>query len=91
MQVVRGLGLIGKGEDPIEKAITMDDPLAAASFLREQENNRIRQIPFRFLQLEHLFFHCVSRDQPVSEDRTRLSDAVSESSTVYVFQALSGG
>ncbi|HEY2415385.1 MAG TPA: efflux RND transporter permease subunit [Pirellulaceae bacterium] len=44
VQVVRGLGLIGQGEDPMEKAIAMDDPLAAASYLRQRENDRIRQI-----------------------------------------------
>jgi molybdopterin synthase sulfur carrier subunit len=30
-------------------------------------------------------------DGRIIHDRTRLTDAVSESSTVYVFQALSGG
>jgi cobalt-zinc-cadmium resistance protein CzcA len=44
VQVVRGLGLIGQGQDPIEKAMAMDDPLAASAYLREQEAKRIRQI-----------------------------------------------
>lgn len=44
VQVVRGLGLIGGGEDPVVKAMSMGDPLAAASYLREEENNRLREI-----------------------------------------------
>ena len=44
VQVVRGIGLIGGGEDPMEKAMAMDDPLAAASFLREEEAKRLREI-----------------------------------------------
>ena len=44
VQVVRGMGLIGLGEDPMEKAMTMDDPLAAASYLRSEEERRIREI-----------------------------------------------
>ena len=44
VQVVRGMGLIGLGEDPMEKALTMDDPLAAASYLRAEEERRIREI-----------------------------------------------
>jgi cobalt-zinc-cadmium resistance protein CzcA len=44
VQVVRGMGLIGLGEDPMEKALTMDDPLAAASYLRSEEGRRIREI-----------------------------------------------
>jgi cobalt-zinc-cadmium resistance protein CzcA len=44
VQVVRGIGLIGGGEDPMEKAMTMDDPLAAASYLREEEARRLREI-----------------------------------------------
>jgi hypothetical protein len=39
-------------------------------------DDRIRQRPLGFLQLQHLLFHRVSRDQPVGEDRPRLSDAV---------------
>ena len=38
VQVVRGMGLIGLGEDPMEKAMSMDDPLAAASYLRQKKN-----------------------------------------------------
>ena len=33
VQVVRGLGLIGQGIDPMEKAMAMDDAIAAATCL----------------------------------------------------------
>ncbi len=44
VQVVRGLGLIGQGVDPMEKAMTMSDPFTAAKYLREEEARRIREI-----------------------------------------------
>ena len=44
VQVVRGLGLIGGGEDPMEKAAAMDDALAAASYLRATEERYLREI-----------------------------------------------
>lgn len=44
VQVVRGIGLIGGGEDPMEKAMAMDDPLAAATYLREEDGRRLREI-----------------------------------------------
>lgn len=44
VQVVRGMGLIGLGKDPLEQALSMDDPLAAASYLRNEEARRIREI-----------------------------------------------
>lgn len=44
VQVVRGLGLIGQGIDPMEKAMAMDDPVAAATYLRQEEASRVREI-----------------------------------------------
>ena len=44
VQVVRGLGLIGMGLDPMEGAMALSDPVAAATFLRQEENRRIREI-----------------------------------------------
>ena len=44
VQVVRGLGLIGMGLDPMEGAMALSDPVAAAAYLRDQENRRIREI-----------------------------------------------
>lgn len=44
VQVVRGIGLIGGGEDPIVKAMNMPDPASAAAYLRAEERRRVRQI-----------------------------------------------
>ena len=44
VQVVRSLGLIGQGEDPIETAMAMTDPVAARDYLRAEEQRRIREI-----------------------------------------------
>ena len=42
--MVRSLGLIGQGEDPMEKAMALTDPVAARDLLREEERQRIREI-----------------------------------------------
>jgi len=42
--VVRSLGLLGAGQDPIETAVGMKDPLAARDYLRSEETRRIREI-----------------------------------------------
>ncbi len=42
--VVRSLGLIGGGRDPIEKAMGMQDPVAARDYLRAEEQRRVREI-----------------------------------------------
>src|SRR5262245_52328399 len=44
VQVVRGIGLIGGGEDPMVKAMNMPDAPAAAAWLRAEERRRIREI-----------------------------------------------
>src|SRR6185295_14068989 len=44
VQVVRGIGLIGGGEDPIVKAMNMPDATTAAAYLRAEERRRVRQI-----------------------------------------------
>jgi cobalt-zinc-cadmium resistance protein CzcA len=42
--VVRSLGLLGMGQDPIETAMGMKDPVAARDYLRAEEQRRIREI-----------------------------------------------
>jgi heavy metal efflux system protein len=42
--VVRSLGLLGMGQDPIETAMGMKDPLAARDYLRAEEERRLREI-----------------------------------------------
>src|SRR5262245_14957794 len=44
VQVVRGIGLIGGGNDPIVKAMNMADAPTAAAYLRTEERRRVRQI-----------------------------------------------
>jgi cobalt-zinc-cadmium resistance protein CzcA len=44
VQVVRGLGLIGMCRDPMEGALAQPDAESAASYLRQEENRRIREI-----------------------------------------------
>src|SRR5579872_5939998 len=42
--VVRGLGLIGRGRDPMQKILSMDDPFAARDYLRSEEQRRLLEI-----------------------------------------------
>ena len=44
VQAVRGLGLIGQGEDPIEHALGMRDAVAARDYLRDQERRRLVEL-----------------------------------------------
>jgi len=44
VQVVRSLGLIGGGQDPVQEVLGMKDPQAAQNHLREEENRRLREI-----------------------------------------------
>ncbi len=44
VQVVRNLGVIGSGKDPMERAAAMKSPVEAARYLRQEENRRIREI-----------------------------------------------
>ena len=39
VQVVRGLGLIGQGQDPMDKAFALQDPVEARDVLRPRKNN----------------------------------------------------
>src|SRR5207302_8137987 len=41
---VRGLGLFGRGQDPMVQAFMMKDPAEAARFLRHEEARRLREI-----------------------------------------------
>ncbi|HET6882646.1 MAG TPA: efflux RND transporter permease subunit [Pirellulales bacterium] len=42
--VVRGLGLIGRGRDPMQRILTMSDPDDAHDYLRAEEQKRLRQL-----------------------------------------------
>jgi cobalt-zinc-cadmium resistance protein CzcA len=44
VQVVRGIGLIGGGQDPLQQVVGLKDPVEAVAFLRAEENRRIREI-----------------------------------------------
>ena len=44
VQVVRGLGLLGQGRDPMDKAFALQDPVEARDVLRAEEEQRIREI-----------------------------------------------
>ncbi|SIN68564.1 cobalt-zinc-cadmium resistance protein CzcA [Singulisphaera sp. GP187] len=44
VQVVRGLGLIGQGQDPALAALAMTDPLMARDRLRAEERRRILEV-----------------------------------------------
>ncbi|HJT34173.1 MAG TPA: efflux RND transporter permease subunit [Pirellulales bacterium] len=42
--IVRGLGLIGRGRDPMQSILKMNDPVDAHDYLRREEQRRLRQI-----------------------------------------------
>ena len=44
VQVVRSLGLLGGGQDPVEKVLGLKDPNQARSYLRAEEERRVREI-----------------------------------------------
>lgn len=44
VQVVRALGLLGKGQDPMQQAMGMKDPVQARAKLREEEKRRLQEI-----------------------------------------------
>jgi cobalt-zinc-cadmium resistance protein CzcA len=44
VQVVRGLGLLGDGVDPVSKVLTLKDPVAARNILREEETRRLGEL-----------------------------------------------
>ncbi|MEZ6060487.1 MAG: efflux RND transporter permease subunit [Planctomycetaceae bacterium] len=44
VQVIRAIGLIGGGDDPMQRAISETTPQKAAAVLRQEENRRIREI-----------------------------------------------
>jgi len=41
---VRGIGLLGRGQDPMVPALTMNSPYTAARYLRQEEERRLREI-----------------------------------------------
>jgi cobalt-zinc-cadmium resistance protein CzcA len=41
---VRGIGLLGRGQDPLEHVLSMKSPYLAARYLRRQEQERLREI-----------------------------------------------
>jgi cobalt-zinc-cadmium resistance protein CzcA len=44
VKVIRSLGLIGQGEDPVQHVLGVDDPSAAAARLRAEEAKRLGEI-----------------------------------------------
>src|SRR5262249_11323733 len=44
VQVVRGLGLIGGGKGPMQRAMGMTDAPAASAYLRDEEQRRVQEI-----------------------------------------------
>ena len=44
VQVVRGLGMIGDGVDPVTRTLILKDPLAARDILRAEEQRRLHEI-----------------------------------------------
>ncbi len=44
VQVVRGLGLIGDGVDPVSQVITLKDPSEAGQRIRDEESKRLNEI-----------------------------------------------
>jgi cobalt-zinc-cadmium resistance protein CzcA len=44
VQVVRNVGVIGSGKDPMETAVAMKTPEEAAAFLRAEDKRRLREI-----------------------------------------------
>src|SRR5262249_53707723 len=44
VQVMRSLGLLGNGKDPMDQALAMKTPGEAAAFLRDEEGQRIREV-----------------------------------------------
>lgn len=44
VQVVRGIGLIGGGVDPVQRVLGLKDPLQAAAVLRAEEARRVQEI-----------------------------------------------
>ncbi|HRA86817.1 MAG TPA: efflux RND transporter permease subunit [Planctomycetaceae bacterium] len=44
VEVIRAIGLLGGGDDPMEKAFTMSSPAEAAEYLRTEEDRRLREI-----------------------------------------------
>ncbi|MBL9093478.1 MAG: efflux RND transporter permease subunit [Planctomycetaceae bacterium] len=44
VQAVRGLGLIGGGQDPVRNVLTWDDPTKARDYLRKAEQDRLNGI-----------------------------------------------
>ena len=44
VKVVRSLGLIGKGQDPMQQVLGMTEPVEARNYLRAEEKRRLREI-----------------------------------------------
>jgi cobalt-zinc-cadmium resistance protein CzcA len=44
VQVVRGIGLLGGGEDPLQYVLGFDSPIVARDYIRAEEKRRILQI-----------------------------------------------
>lgn len=44
VQVVRGLGLLGGGADPVARVLALDDPVRAKEILHEEEHRRLHEM-----------------------------------------------
>jgi cobalt-zinc-cadmium resistance protein CzcA len=79
---VRGIGLIGFGQDPMQQAVMMQNPRDAATFLRAEEVKRlieIRQIVVAanngvFVRVDQLVESLDGKPQLDGDGRPRISD-----------------
>ncbi|MBM4073704.1 MAG: efflux RND transporter permease subunit [Planctomycetes bacterium] len=61
VQVVRGLAYLGGGQDPLDKVMRLKDPREAASILRAEDAQRVRQI-------RNIVIACIN-NQPICVDQ----------------------
>ena len=86
--VVRSLGMLGMGQDPIETAMGMKDPLAARNYLRAEEDRRLREI--RQIVLNATNNVPVRVDDVVEGGPLRASSALHEQGVVMGYQTRLG-
>ncbi len=88
VQVVRGIGLIGGGEDPMVVARGMSDPAKAAAYLRAEENRRIQEI--RQIVIDSTNNVPVRVEHVVEGGPLRSGDLVGRRGVVVGFQTRQG-
>jgi Cu/Ag efflux pump CusA len=84
---VRAIGLFGGGKDPLQKALTLDNPVAAAAHLRGEEQARLREI--RSLVITSINNHPV-RIADIVEGGPLLKEASSTQGVVVGYQPRQG-